>query len=104
MFFEMKEIEKYNTFGGKKMSVVRVEELDKLLRVLDEFLSAFELVFEDDWEFTQGCMEQSEYFISEDGTFINPRVEDEGNNWANRGSLLESYRELSKCMKECVIE
>ena len=42
--------------------------------------------------------------ISEDGTFVDPMVDDEDNNWANRGSLLKCYRDLVECMKKCGID
>lgn len=70
--------------------------LDELLTTAEDFLSGFELVFDYDWEMTKNCIENSEYFIS--GTFVRPNVEDESNNWANRGSLLEDYRELRNCV------
>lgn len=68
-------------------------------QALDDFVSAFELVFDNDWDLTRSriCDEDS---ISAEGTFINPRVESEDNNWANRGSLLSSYRHLRKMMDE----
>lgn len=34
--------------------------------------------------------------VSKDGTFLNPKVEDETEDWGNRGRLLELYRELKK--------
>lgn len=73
--------------GGFKAN----EELKKLI---SNFLSAFDAVFDMDWEHTKGCLSNSEFFISSNGTFINPDVDDEGNNWGNRPFLLNSYREL----------
>jgi hypothetical protein len=40
------------------------------------------------------CLQERNIYISPKGTFIVPLVEDEQNNWANRGSLLSAYREL----------
>ncbi|MBH0066378.1 TIR domain-containing protein [Psychrobacter sp. SZ93C1] len=73
--------------GGFKAN----EELNKLI---SNFLSAFDAIFDMDWEHTKGCLVDSEFFISSNGTFINPNVYDEGNNWGNRPFLLNSYREL----------
>lgn len=66
----------------------------ELNRLISGFLSAYYLIFEDDWEHTKHCLENSHYFISPTGTFINPNVTDEGNNWGNRVFLLNSYRQL----------
>lgn len=67
------------------------KELNKLI---SSFMLSFEAVFENDWEYTMMCLESSEYYIKSEGTFINPLVLDEENNWANRAGLLRSYREL----------
>lgn len=47
------------------------------------FLSSFELVFYNDWEKTKVAI-QSEHNINATGTFLDPRVTDDPNNWANR--------------------
>ena len=70
----------------------------ELLMALRRFLDSFELVFgETDWWLTKEAIsgDLAKYFIDPNGTFIEPNVEDESNNWANRGSLLASYR----CLK-----
>jgi hypothetical protein len=61
----------------------------------------FELVFDNDWEFTLHGISGIE------GTFLNPRErgqpmteEDESNNWANRGALLSSFRQLKQALVE----
>jgi hypothetical protein len=68
---------------------------------LTRFMETFELVFEHDWEFSKSCLtdEMQKYFIEEKGTFLSPKVSDEDNNWANRGSLLHEYRQLVEAMK-----
>lgn len=73
------------------------EQLEELLATAETFLSSFELVFDNDWQMTKDSIE-SEYFISESGTFVHPMVDDESNNWWNRGSLLGNYRELRNCI------
>lgn len=67
---------------------------EDLFRLVSEFLSAYYLIFETDWAHTKSCLENSEFFISSSGTFINPGVEDESNNWGNRATLLSAYRKL----------
>lgn len=66
----------------------------ELNQLVSNFISAFDAIFDMDWEHTKGCLEDSKFYISPHGTFINPRVSDEGNNWGNRPFLLNSYREL----------
>lgn len=66
----------------------------ELNSLISDFLIAYHAIFEVDWEHTKSCLEDSEFFISPAGTFINPHVNDEGNNWGNRPWLLNSYRRL----------
>ena len=80
-----------------------------------EFLDAFEEVFDRDWVYTKqqlGIQDETEErkracaeaglvsipFISDDGTFVHPKVEDEVNDWGNRARLLQAYRALTKDM------
>ncbi len=65
-----------------------------LVDAIADFLWYFELVFDNDWEMTRTCIQKPEFYFSDRGTFIRPGVEDESNNWGNRGSLLASYRRL----------
>ena len=67
-----------------------------LAETINEFLRDFETVFEYDWDFTKPCLEDTQYYIN--NTFLNPQVEDESNNWANRGALLSSYRRLCRVL------
>ena len=60
----------------------------------------FELVFRDDWDLTRDRLaDGTSEFISTDGSFLQPGVPDESNDWGNRGGLLASYRELVDAMK-----
>jgi len=59
-----------------------------------------ELVLDNDWGHAQGCIQDPEHMIHERGTFLNPMVDDEGNNWANRGNFLSAYRELKLILEE----
>lgn len=77
----------------------------KVLFTNPEFLSAlmsfwysFEAVFgEADWPTTlDNLQDYAKYLIDPNGTFLEPCVDDESNNWWNRGSLLSSYRRLKQ--------
>jgi hypothetical protein len=78
-----------------------------------EFLDAFEEVFDRDWAYTKemlGIRGETEEqkkpaaqmgletipIVGEDGTFVHPKVEDEIEDWGNRGRLLAAYRALKK--------
>ena len=69
-------------------------ETDRLVRAGRELLDFIDLVFDHDWDHTLGCLsdEYRQYFIDPDGTFLQPNVSDESNNWANRGAFLAAYR------------
>lgn len=75
----------------------RLAEMEAERAAIDDavrtFLDRFELVFDNDWDMTKDCI-ASGGMISPKGTFLDPAVGDESNNWANRGSLLNSYRSL----------
>jgi hypothetical protein len=80
-----------------------------------KFLTEFEQVFDKDWDYTKqqlGISEETElqkensrklgletiYRISPNGTFLNPKVDDEIEDWGYRGSLLREYRALKKLL------
>ena len=75
-----------------------------LKQAVEKFLNEFEQVFDKDWEYTKeilGIVDETEeqkqqgpemgleviYFISPDGTFLNPKVDDEIENWGYRGGI-----------------
>lgn len=71
---------------------------NELNKRIQDFLIAFELVFDIDWDYTKLSI-LDEYLISEKATFINPFPDEyftggKGDNWGNRSSLLAAYREL----------
>ena len=78
-----------------------------------EFLDAFEEVFDRDWAYTKempGIYDMTEEqkraraeaglgsipIVADDITFVHPKVEDEVEDWGNRGWLLLAYRALRK--------
>ncbi len=81
----------------KDLKKLSKKELFIIADTVSDFLWSFEGVFNGDWPVTKDNM-QSEYMIHPDGTFLEPLVEDEDNNWANRGHLLHKYRKLLNAM------
>jgi hypothetical protein len=77
-------------------------DIEKLEDLISNFVTNFEALFDWDWDHTNGCLRDDliEYFISPSGTFINPNVVDEGNDWGNRPGLLNSYRKIKEFMSE----
>jgi hypothetical protein len=67
----------------------------ELLDALAEFVGAFEVVFRYDWPYTK-IMFGDEV---EGGTFIEPGLADEIEDWGSRGALLERYRRLVSVMQ-----
>ena len=75
----------------------------KLERRLLDFLNSFVGVFDHDWDFSKNLLfdpEWAKIFIDDACTFLNPGVDDESNNWANRGALLATYRRLTEALRE----
>jgi hypothetical protein len=75
-------------------------DMGELQKRLVSFVCQFEWVFDGEWkDYTMGNI-CDPGFIRSDGTFLNPQVDDESNNWANRGSLLSAYRSLAEAMRQ----
>ena len=89
------------------------ELYDSILRFLDKF----EQVFDKDWEYSKemmGIQEETEEqkrnakemgletieIISSKGTFLNPKVDDETEDWGYRGALLQEYRRLKSIIEK----
>jgi hypothetical protein len=66
----------------------------ELNQLISDFLISFDVVFDSDWEHTLLSLETPSFYIDPKGTFTDPKVPDEENNWANRATLLNSYRTL----------
>ena len=62
--------------------------------VLHDFLDHFYLLFHQDWEFARDLCADP-WYVAPTGTFLNPGVDDESNNWANRGAFLAAWRRLT---------
>jgi len=74
----------------------------ELTEAVVRFLHCVDLVFDYDWEFSKNVLTGTslEHFIAESGTFLSPEVRDESNNWANRGSFLSAYRDLTSILEK----
>jgi hypothetical protein len=64
-----------------------------------EFVGAFELVFRHDWEYTKIMIGDE----MDGGTFVEPGLADESEDWAARGALLKKYRALVAVMQSAGI-
>ena len=53
----------------------------ELIEALREFLGAFEVVFQHDWNYTKIMIGDE----VEGGTFLKPGLEDESEDWGSRG-------------------
>lgn len=68
--------------------------------LVTKFMFYMDLVFHSDWEHSKGCLENMNWFISEEGSFLYPKVQNEESNWENRGNLLKAYRELDNFLQK----
>lgn len=90
---------------------------DDALLAMREFIEAFETVFDADWEYTKSMLgireesaEQKAFaekmglegidFIAPSGTFLHPQVDDEVEDWGNRGLLLQRYRRIKHLISD----
>ena len=69
---------------------------EQLKQSFRDFIKLFELVFDHDWEHTIEMLKEEniDSYIDATGTFLKPKVDDEYSNWANRGSLLDAYKDV----------
>lgn len=90
---------------------------EEIVRASRDFVASFEAVFGDDWQYTKemlGIREETPEqaavlrtmgletieIISKGGSFLEPRVEDETEDWGNRAELLQRYRQLKRLLEE----
>jgi hypothetical protein len=86
--------------SGNRQKGTRSYDEERFLSLVNEFLSATMFIFDMDWDHTKYCMLDINSFVSSSGTFIDPQVEDEGNNWGNRPGYLNAYKKLKIFMEE----
>jgi hypothetical protein len=70
----------------------------ELTKAVAEFTWAFEQVFHHDWPYARVMLLPANGMIAEDGTFLEPGVADEVDDWGYRAMLLERYRALKALM------
>ncbi|MFK3741254.1 hypothetical protein [Massilia sp. TN1-12] len=68
---------------------------DEITRALQEFVGAFEVVFRRDWEYTKIMIGHE----ADGANFLDPKLDDEFEDWGARGALLAKYRSLLVVMK-----
>jgi hypothetical protein len=90
--------ERASTNSSRRGTSVKEQEL---CVALAQFVGAFEEVFERDWEYSRAMLSGPNIgcFIRDKATFLNPGVDDEGEDWGARAELLEQYRNLVQVMK-----
>ena len=77
----------------------------KLKQAIAEFTGAFEVVFGQDWAYSQEHMHYNMRSIVKPGsTFLKPDINPERVNWGARAALLQAYERLKTTMQECGIE
>lgn len=78
------------------------DRLDAAGEALLDLVQSMALVFDLNWEMTSGQLEAPHlpWVIAAGGTFLRPNVEDESNNWANRGALLAAYRRAVEVLRD----
>lgn len=69
---------------------------DEFAEAVAEFIGAFETVFRYDWTYTLASFSP---YQKEGATFLEPGLQDEFDDWASYGFLLEKYRQLVAIMK-----
>lgn len=71
-------------------------------QLVTDFIAGTEIVFDWDWEHTKSCLDSSirNAFISDEGSFLNPNVQNEDSDWGNRITFLESYRRLREFIND----
>lgn len=81
---------------------LKMPDPESLLPLIANFMDCFETVFSNDWECTKANLRDDwiDMAIAPSGDFIHPDVDDESNNWANRGCLLRAYRALRDALPE----
>lgn len=61
-------------------------------KIMLDFFKSIEFVLDEDWDHSQACLnDDAKFFIAPGGTFLNPGIDDVGNNWANREGMLDNY-------------
>jgi hypothetical protein len=73
--------------------------VDEITEPLEQFIFGLETVFHEDWGMTRDCLSGPNPLISAKGTFLYPNVEDQSDNWGNRGGFLHRYRAVKRAFR-----
>ena len=76
-----------------------------LEEALEEFVGAFEVVFDEEWSYGRDHMVHNmDRIIPADGTFLQPTQDPARVNWGSRAAMLQAYQRLRALMKEHGLE
>jgi len=69
--------------------------------VINALLDTLSAVLHNDWEYTTAQLDCRPFpsVLAPTGTFLAPAVEDESNNWGNRGAFLAAWRTACTLMQ-----
>lgn len=56
-------------------------DLELFEKLVNRFMYSTQLIFEEDWSHSKFCLENLKSFVSENGNFLNPKVENEESEW-----------------------
>jgi hypothetical protein len=82
-----------------ELAVRRDQRAEKIEDAARTLVGAMEAIFGYDWDFTREQMQDLRYLVADGGTFLEPGVSDESNNWGCRGGFLAAYRELADLLE-----
>lgn len=73
----------------------------ELQEAIEDFVGAFEVVFDQDWAYGRDHMVYNmDRIIPPGETFLHASRDPEGVNWGSRAALLQAYERLAAVMKE----
>ena len=75
-------------------------KLDEFETAVAEFVWSVEELFDRDWQHTESMFSS----IEDGGTFLEPNLDDEAEDWGNRAFFLERFRKLRRSMQKLGIE
>jgi hypothetical protein len=77
-------------------STPEAESVNEFEQAVAEFVWSVEEVFDRDWEYTESMFRH----VGDGGTFLEPNLEDEGEDWGHRAIFLEQFRKLRRLMRQ----
>ena len=80
------------------MTTANTTDAPAVIEAAQDLLGSLESVFGEDWEFTKSQFQNIDGFVRDHHTFLEPGVQDEGDNWNNRAGLLGSVRRMREAL------